>query len=146
MRLLLWLAGGLLVMAGTAYAEPYYPFNAADFVVPVDELDAATVGEAAVHAGFRPLPDHLVKHLAVADVAQTYGAWELPSHRFATITLVKMKDNTFSVMFISKEPARHGNSLTGDACRKWLSFSGAMRSEFGRGQSKFRFRNPQCDP
>ncbi len=147
MRLFAWLAGaGLLVFAVAANGEPYYPFNTADFVVPVDELDAATVGEAAVHAGFRPLPDHFVKHLALPDVDQTYGAWELPSHKFATITLVKMKNNMFSVFFIGKQSAGRGSSLTGEACKKWLSFSSAMRSEFNRGQSKFRFRNPQCDP
>jgi hypothetical protein len=144
-----WLIGVVaLISANSAQCEPFYPFNAADFVVPVDELDAATIGEAAVHAGFRPVSESDPKLRAQRNAADpTYEIWELPSHRFATITLTKLsRKNAFVVLFVSKEPSRNGASLSGDACKKWLSFSAALRSEFGRQQSKFRFRNSQCSP
>jgi hypothetical protein len=57
-----------------------------------------------------------------------------------------MKTNRFEVMFTAKDPGHSGMSFTGDTCKKWLAFSGAMRSEFINGQSKYRFRNPQCTP
>ncbi len=149
MRMSVLLAGALaLLAAGAATAAPYYPFNAADFVVPADELDAATIGEAAVHAGFRPIAESDPRFKALkSNTDQTYGIWELPSHKIATIVLTrKMKTNRFEVMFTAKEPGHTGMSFIGDACKKWLAFSGAMRSEFINGQSKFRFRNPQCTP
>jgi hypothetical protein len=149
MRKSLWVAGFMaLFAAGAAYGEPYYAFNAADFVVPTDELDAATIGEAAVHAGFRPVAESSARFQAVrSKTDQTYGVWELPSHKIATITLTRVnKSNSFVVMYVSKDPSPAGAWLSGDACRKWLAFSAAMRSEFINGQNKFRFRNPQCKP
>lgn len=149
MRIHSWLIGAAaLVLAGGAHSAPFYPFNAADFVVPVDELDAATIGEAAVHAGFRPVSESDPKLRAMRSASDpVYEIWELPSHKFATITLTKVsRTNSFEVLFVAKEAARNGTSLSGDACKKWLSFSSALRAEFGRQQSKFRFRNPQCSP
>jgi hypothetical protein len=149
MRKSLLVAGFVaLFAAGAAYAEPYYAFNAADFVVLTDELDAATVGEAAVHAGFRPIAESSPRFQALRSKSgQTYGVWELPSHKIATITLTRVsKTDSFVVMFVSKDASPAGSWLSGDACRKWLAFSAAMRSEFINGQSKFRFRNPQCKP
>jgi len=149
MRSLLWLAGALVLLSvQSAWSEPYYPYNAADFLVPVDELDAAVVAEAAVHTGFRPVLDSNPKVAALrAAPDPLYEMWELPSHKIATITLTRMsRTNSFVLMFVSKEPGKRDSSLTGDACKKWLSFSSAMRSEFGTGQSKFRFRLPQCTP
>ena len=149
MRMVSWLVGVVVLgLAQSASGEPYYASNAADFLVPVDELDAATIGEAAVHAGFRPVSEtdpRLQAQRRAPDPA--YEIWELPSHKIATITLRKIsKTNAFEVMFVSKVPSRNGESLSGDACKKWLSFSSALRSEFSRQQSKFRFRNPQCSP
>ena len=91
MRMSLLLAGVLtLVAAGVALGAPYYPFNAADFVVPADELDAATIGEAAVHAGFRPIAESDSRFRALkSNTDQTYGVWELPSHKIATIVLTR---------------------------------------------------------
>jgi hypothetical protein len=149
MRLKVLLVGACVVGAiGLAQAAPYYPFNAADFVVPADELDAATIGSAAVHAGFRPIAESDPRFKALeSKTDQTYGIWELPSHKIASIVLTRSKKtNRFEVMFTAKEPGRTGMAFTGDACKKWLAFSGAMRSEFINGQSKFRFRNPQCTP
>jgi len=149
MRVSSWLVGAVaLVLAQSASGEPFYAFNAADFLVPVDELDAATIGEAAVHAGFRPVSETDPKLQAQRRATDpAYEIWELPSHRIATITLRKLsRSNAFEVMFVSKEPSRHGEALSGEACKKWLSFSAALRSEFSRQQSKFRFRNPQCSP
>jgi hypothetical protein len=149
MRLPVLLFGvSALLATGAALATPYYPFNAADFVVPADELDAATIGSAAVHAGFRPIAESDARFKALqSKTDQTYGIWELPSHKIASIVLTRnTKTNRFEVMFTAKEPGRTGMTFTGDACKKWLAFSGAMRSEFINGQSKFRFRNPQCVP
>ena len=149
MRMSVLLAGALaLFAAGAAIGAPYYPFNAADFVVPADELDAATIGEAAVHAGFRPIAESDPRFKVLESrTEQTYGIWELPSHKIATIVLTRgKKTDRFVVMFTAREPGRNGETFTGDTCKKWLAFSGAMRSEFIQGQSKFRFRNPQCTP
>jgi hypothetical protein len=149
MRLSPWLVcAGALFFASSGNCEPFYPFNAADFVVPPDELDAAAIGEAAVHSGFRPLSESDPKLRALRVAADpVYEIWELPSHKVATITLTMLrKTNAFLVMFVSKEPSRNGSSLSGEACKKWLSFSAAMRSEFRNRQSKFKFRNPQCTP
>jgi hypothetical protein len=148
MRLSVLVIGALLLAAGAATGAPYYPSNAADFVVPADELDAATIGEAAVHAGFRPIAESDARFKALRSrTDQTYGVWELPSHKIATIVLTrKMKTDRFEVLFTAKDPGHTGMSFTGDACKKWLAFSGAMRSEFINGQSKFRFRSPQCTP
>ena len=149
MRMPLWLAGvAALLVPECAQCEPYFAFNAVDFLVPAYELDAAAVGEAAVHSGFRPLPESDAKLRAGRTAADpVYEIWELPSHKFATITLTKLsKTGAFVVHFVSKEPSRKDAPLMGEACKKWLSFSAAMRSEFIRQQSKFRFRNPQCTP
>lgn len=148
MRLSVLVGALALVAAGAAFGAPYYPSNAADFVVPADELDAATIGEAAVHAGFRPVAESDPRwNVLKSKTEQTYGIWELPSRRFATIVLTRArKTNRFEVVFTAKEPGRNGETFTGDTCKKWLAFSGAMRSEFILGQSKFRFRNPQCTP
>jgi hypothetical protein len=148
MRLSVLVGALALVAAAAASAAPYYPSNAADFVVPADELDAAIIGEAAVHAGFRPVAESDPRwNVLKGKAEQTYGIWELPSRKLATIVLTRTaKSNRFVVMFTSKEPGRNGESFTGDVCKKWLAFSGAMRSEFILGQSKFRFRNPQCTP
>ncbi len=149
MRTPLWLIGfAALLVPQCAQCEPYFAFNAVDFLVPADELDAAAVGEAAVHSGFRPLAEsdsRLRAGRAAAD--SVYEIWELPSHKFATITLTRMsKTGAFVALFVSKEPARKDAPLTGETCKKWLSFSAAIRSEFVRQQSKYRFRNPQCTP
>jgi hypothetical protein len=149
MRSLSWLVGAFVLLSvQSAWSEPYYPYNAVDFLVPVDELDAAAVEEAAVHSGFRPVMDSNPKVAALrAAPDPLFEMWELPSHKIATITLTRIsKTNFFVVMFVSKEPGKRNSSLTGDACKKWLSFSSAMRSEFGRGQPKIRFRLPQCTP
>lgn len=149
MRTSFWIAGAIALLAATgAQCDPYFAFNAADFVVPVDELDAATIGEAAVHAGFRPLSETDPRLQAQRNAPDpTYEIWELPSHKHATITLTKLsKTNAFMVMFVAKEPSKNGSSLSGETCKRWLSFSAAMRSEFGKRQWKFRFRNPQCTP
>lgn len=152
MQKLWWLAGAfvgalLLSVPGTA-SEPFYPYNAVDFLVPIDELDAASVEEAAVHSGFRPVLDSNPKVAALkAAPDPLYQMWELPSHKIATITLTKLtKTNSFQVMFVSKDPAKHNSPLSGDACKKWLSFSAMMRLEFGRGRPKIKFRLPQCTP
>jgi hypothetical protein len=149
MRIPQWLLGAAALFAPQcAQCDPYYAFNAADFIVPVDELDAAAIGEAAVHSGFRPLSESDAKLRALRGASDpAYEVWELPSHKVATITLTRLsKTDTFQVLFVSKEPSKHGTSLSGEACKKWLSFSAALRSEFSRQQSKFRFRNPQCTP
>jgi hypothetical protein len=143
------LAGALAFFAaGAAFGAPYYPSNAADFVVPADELDAAIIGDAAVHAGFRPIAESDPRFRVLESrTEQTYGIWELPSRKLATIVLTRgKKTNRFVVMFTAKEPGRNGETFTGDTCKKWLAFSGAMRSEFIQRQTKFRFRNPQCTP
>ncbi len=150
MRTSLWLAGALaLLFAGRALGEPEHAFNAVDFLVPADELDAAAVGEAAVHAGFLPLSesDARLKELRNAP-DPTYEIWELPSHKVATISMTKLrKTGAFVVLFVAKDQSKPHASLTGEACKRWLKFSGAMRVEFPKQQqSKFRFRNPQCDP
>lgn len=151
MRGFSWLIGAAaLVFAGAAPCDPYYAFNAVDFVVPADELDATGVGAAAVHAGFLPLSESDPKLQALRAAAdQTYEIWELPSHKVASITLTRMsKSGKFVVLFVAKDPAqRKGASLAGEACKRWLRFSAAMRIEFvGPQQSKFRFRSPQCEP
>lgn len=149
MRTAIWLVGALALLGATAAGrEPYYAFNAADFVVPADELDAVAIGEAANRAGFYPLPESDPKLKALrASSDPVYEIWELRSHKVASITLTRLgKTNAFQVMFVAKDPSRHNEPLTGDACRKWLSFSAAMRSEFGTRQSRFRFRSPQCTP
>jgi hypothetical protein len=149
MRSLSLLAGAVVLLSVQgARCEPYFPYNAVDFLVPIDELDAAAVEEAAVHSGFRPVLDSNPKVAALkAAPDPLYAMWELPSHKIATITLTRIsKTNSFVVMFVSKEPGRRNSSMTGDACKKWLSFSSAMRTEFGRGQPKIRFRLPQCTP
>ena len=148
MRLSVLAGAFAFLAAGAAFGAPYYPSNAADFVVPADELDAAIIGDAAVHAGFRPIAESDPRFkILESRTEQTYGIWELPSRKFATILLTRgKKTNRFVVMFTAKEPGRNGETFTGDTCKKWLAFSGAMRSEFIRGQSKFRFRNPQCTP
>ena len=149
MRMPLWLVGVAALLAPEcAQCDPYFAFNAVDFLVPADELDAAAVGEAAVHSGFRPLPESDSRLRAGRMAADSvYEIWELPSHKFATITLSRMsKTGSFIALFVSKEPSRKDSPLMGDACKKWLSFSAAIRSEFIRQPSKFRFRNPQCTP
>jgi hypothetical protein len=149
MRISLWWIGVLaLLSAGSGRCDPFYAYNAVDFVVPADELDAVTIGEAANHAGFFPVPESDPKLQALRNAPDpAYEIWELRSHKTATITLTRMrKTNTFVVLFVSKEPSKNGASLSGEACKKWLSFSAAMRSEFINRQSKFRFRNPQCAP
>jgi len=146
---LLWFAGALAVLsAGVASADPWYASNAAEFTVPPDELDAADVGEAAVHAGFLPLSEADPRLIAGREAPdKVYEIWELPSHKTAAITLVKMRrSNAFLVTFVAKEPTRHNAPLSGDACKRWLRFSSAMRMEFGKRQSRFRFRDPQCTP
>jgi hypothetical protein len=149
MRQSLWLAAALaVVLTGGARCETYYPYNAMDFVVPADELDAAAVGEAAVHSGFLPLSESDPRTVAGRNAPDSvYEIWELPSHKIATITLSKLKKSgSFLVMFVAKTPGRHNESLTGEACKRWLKFSSAIRSEFVHGPNKFRFRNPQCTP
>ncbi len=110
------LAGAVAFFAiGTAFGAPYYPSNAADFVVPADELDAAIIGEAAVLAGFRPVPEsdprfRILEHRT----EQTYAVWELPSRKLATILLTRgKKTNRFVVMFTAKEPGRNCETLSG---------------------------------
>lgn len=149
MRIPIWLAGALALLSAAATGrEPYYAFNAADFLVPADELDAVAIGEAANRAGFYPLPESDPKLKALrAGANPVYEIWELRSHKVATITLTRLnKTNAFEVMFVAKEPSRRNEPLTGEACKKWLSFSAAMRSEFASRQSRFRFRSPQCTP
>jgi len=136
----------LLVCGG--FAEPEHSFNAADFVVPADELDAAAVGDAAAHAGFLPLSESdpgLVAARAAHD--STYEIWDLPSHRVARITLTRIaKTGKFVVLFVAKDNSRARDSLVGEACKRWLKFSNAMRIEFAHQPNRFRFRNPQCTP
>jgi hypothetical protein len=150
MRNSFWLAGGLaLFCAGSGQCDPEHSFNAVDFVVPADELDAAAVGEAAVHAGFLPLPESDARLKALRNAPDpTYEIWELPSHKVATISMTKLrKTGGFVVLFVAKDQSKPHASLSGEACKKWLKFSGAMRVEFPKQQqSKFRFRNPQCEP
>lgn len=137
-----------LLAAGTAGAEPYYPSNAADFVVPIDELDAVAVSQAAVRTGFRPLGESDPKLQAGRSAPDPVRQiWELPSHKIASITLVKTaRTNRFVVLFTAKDEARRGSPLSGEACKRWLRFSDGLRIEFGQQQSKFRFRYPQCTP
>jgi hypothetical protein len=149
MRHSLWLAGALAaLLAGAAHAEPYYPFNAVDFTVPADELDAAAVGEAAVHSGFLPLSEsdpRIVNGRKASD--PVYEIWELSSHKVATITMTRLKKSgSFLVMFVSKEPGKHNESMTGEACKRWLKFSSGMRMEFMHAPNKYKFRFPQCTP
>jgi len=129
-------------------SEPEHSFNAADFTVPADELDAAAVGEAAAHAGFLPLSETdpaLQAGRAARD--STYEIWDLPSHKVARITLTRVaKTGKFVVLFVAKDNSRPRNSLMGEACRRWLKFSNAMRIEFAHQPNRFRFRNPQCTP
>ena len=150
MRTSFWLAGALaLLCAGSGRCDPEHSFNAVDFLVPADELDAAAVGEAAVHAGFLPLPESDAKLKALRNAPDpTYEIWELPSHKIATISMTKLrKTGGYVVLFVAKDQSKPHAALTGEACKRWLKFSGAMRVEFPRQQqSKFRFRNPQCDP
>ncbi|MBV9990434.1 MAG: hypothetical protein JOZ72_04000 [Alphaproteobacteria bacterium] len=149
MRKTIWLVGALALLAsGAANAEAYYPFNAADFVVPADELDASAVGQAAVHSGFFPLSEsdpRIVRGREAAD--KIYEIWEPSSHKIATITLTRLqKGRAFQVMFVAKDPARHNEPLGGEACKKWLKFSGAMRLAFQGQRLKYKFRFPQCTP
>jgi hypothetical protein len=105
MRLSVSLMGAVaLFAAGAAFGAPYYPSNAADFVVSADELDAAIIGEAAVHAGFRPIAESDPRFKVLESrTEQTYGIWELPSHKIATIVLSRVKKtNRFEVMFTAK--------------------------------------------
>lgn len=149
MRWSWWLAGALaLTFTASAFADAYYASNAAEFVVPADELDAADVGEAAVHAGFLPLSESDPRIVAGREAPdKVYEIWELPSHRIASITLTRLhKNNSFLVTFVAKDPSRHNFPLSGDACKRWLRFSAAMRLEFGKRQSRFHFRDPQCTP
>ncbi|HWA91954.1 MAG TPA: hypothetical protein VG889_18080 [Rhizomicrobium sp.] len=148
-----WIAGAAALLlavagAGAGHAEPYYAANGVDFVVPADELDAAAVSDAAVHAGFLPLREtdpRVVAGRAAED--HIYEIWELPSHKVATITLTHVKkSNSFAVSFVAKDPSRHHDPLTGEACKRWLKFSGALRLAFGPRVSRFRFRAPQCEP
>ena len=137
-----------LMAAGAARAEPYYPMNAADFVVPIDELDAVGIAQAATRTGFRPLAETDPKLQAGRNAADPVRQiWELPSHKIASITLAKAaKTGRFIVTFTAKDAARPGAPLSGEACTRWLRFSDGLRIEFGPRQSKFRFRNPQCTP
>jgi len=148
MQKLWWLVGALaLASVPGAAAEPYYTYNAVAFLVPIDELDAGSVEEAAVHTGFRPVTDNAKVAALKAAPDPLYEMWELPSHKVATITLTKLtKSNSFQVMFVSKDPAKHNSPLSGEACKKWLTFSSMMRLEFGRGRQKIKFRLPQCTP
>jgi len=137
-----------LLVSGAAEADIYYPFNAADFVVPADELDASAVGQAAVHSGFFPLSEtdpKIIKGREAAD--KVYEIWEPRSHKIATITMTQLKKTgAFQVMFVAKDPGRHNEPLSGEACRKWLKFSGAMRLNFQGQKLKYKFRFPQCTP
>ena len=151
MRSSSWIVGAAALLFATAgAAESYFAFNAVDFTVPVDELDATGVGAAAVHSGFLPLSESDPRLQAARNAAdQAYEIWELPSHKVATITLAKIaKTGRFVVTFVAKDPSqRRGESLRGEACKRWLRFSAALRIEFaGPQQRKFRFRFPQCDP
>jgi hypothetical protein len=150
MRTSFWVAGLLtLFFAGSGRCDPEHSFNTVDFLVPADELDAAAVGEAAVHAGFLPLPESDAKLKEARNAPDpTYEIWELPTHKIATISMTKLrKTGAFVVLFVAKDQSKPHAALTGEACRKWLKFSGAMRVEFPKQQQlKFRFRNPQCDP
>ena len=149
MRNSLLLAGALAALvASGARAEPYYPFNAVDFTVPADELDAAAVGEAAVHSGFLPLSESDPRIVAGRKASDpVYEIWELSTHKLATITMTRLrKTGSFVVMYVAKDAARRNSSLTGDACKRWLKFSSGMRIEFMHAKSKYRFRFPQCTP
>jgi hypothetical protein len=149
MRHSLWLAGALAALVATgARAEPYYPFNAVDFSVPADELDAAAVGEAAVHSGFLPLSEsdpRIVGGRKARDAV--YEIWEPASHKVATITMTSVKKTgSFVVMFVAKDPGKHNDPLSGEACKRWLKFSSGMRLEFMHAVNKYKFRFPQCTP
>jgi len=149
MRNSLWFAAALAaLLAGGARAEPYYPFNAVDFSVPADELDAAAVGEAAVHSGFLPLSESDPRIVAGRKAPDpVYEIWELSSHKIATITMTRLKKTgSFVVMFVAKDPGKHNESMTGEACKRWLKFSAGMRMEFLRAPHKYKFRFPQCTP
>ncbi len=149
MRMSVWLAGAALLLSATAgRCDPYYASNGIDFVVPVDELDAAAISEAAIHSGFFPVAEadpRLVAARRAADPA--YEIWETRSHKIATITLTKMtRTNAFVVTYVAKDPSRKDAPLDGDACRKWLVFSSSIRLEFRNQERKYRFRAPQCTP
>jgi hypothetical protein len=150
MRMSVWLAGAfLLASAAAGRCDPTYASNGIDFQVPVDELDAAAIGEAAVHSGFYPLSESNPKLLALRKAADpVYEIWEPNSHKIATITLTKMsRSNAFVVTYVAKDPSsRRDEPLSGDACRKWLSFSTAIRLEFRNQERKYRFHAPQCTP
>lgn len=149
MRKSLWLIGALaLACAGAAHGAPYYAFNAADFTVPADELDAVAVGQAAVHAGFFPVSENDPKLREMREAPdKTYEIWELTSHKVASITMTRMHSTgSFVVLFTAKDPSKHGGSLSGEACKRWLRFSSAMRMEFAGRLSRFKFRSPQCEP
>lgn len=149
MRKSVWLAGAVaLLVSSGAQSEPYYPFNAADFVVPADELDASAVSQAAVHSGFFPLSEQdpkIIKGREAAD--KVYEIWEPSSHKIATLTLTRLqKGGAFQVMFVAKDAGRRNEPLSGEACKKWLKFSGAMRLAFQGQKVKYKFRFPQCTP
>jgi hypothetical protein len=149
MRYPLCLAAGFAAMLCCgAQAQTYYPFNAVDFSVPADELDAAAVGEAAVHSGFLPLSEsdpRLVAGRKAPDAV--YEIWELSSHKVATITMTRQKKSgSFLVMFVAKDPGKRNESMTGEACKRWLKFSAGMRMEFMHAVNKYKFRFPQCTP
>ena len=150
MQKMVWLAVGAaaLLASSAANAEAYYPFNAADFVVPADELDASAVGQAAVHSGFFPLSESDPKIVKGREAADTiYEIWEPSSHKIATITLTRLKKTgAYQVMFVAKDAGRRSEPLSGEACKKWLKFSGAMRLAFQGQKLKYKFRFPQCTP
>jgi hypothetical protein len=146
--LCLLIGAAAFLFATGSVADPDHAFNAVDFQVPADELDAAAVGEAAVHSGFLPLSesDPRIKAGRAAPDS-VYEIWELPSHKVAAITLTRMaRSGKFIALFVAKDPTRRNDPLTGDACKRWLKFSAAIRTEFMHRPAKFRFRNPQCDP
>jgi hypothetical protein len=150
MRLSMCLAGAALLLSATAgRCDPYYASNGVDFLVPVDELDAAAIGEAAIHSGFFPISESNPKLLALRKAADpVYEIWEPNSHKIATITLTRMsRTNSFVVTYVAKDPSsRRDAPLDGDACRKWLTFSTAIRLEFRNQERKYRFHAPQCTP
>ncbi len=149
MRKSVWLPAVLLLLvASGARSEPFYAFNAVDFFVPADELDAAAVGQAAVHSGFFPLSENDPRLRAAREAPdKAYEIWELRSHKVASIALTRLgRTGNFQVMFTAKDPSRRGAPLSGEACKRWLKFSGAMRLAFQGQRPKFKFRNPQCDP
>jgi hypothetical protein len=150
MRAISGMFAGILSVsfALAVHAEPYYASNGADFLVPVDELDAVAVSEAANRAGFYAIPETDPKLKALRAASDpVYEIWRLPSRRVATITLTRVsKTNRFALEFVSMEPSRRNDPLSGEACKKWLIFSAALRSEFRNGLTKFKFRRPQCTP